>query len=187
MGFRFTGLFLLFITLLVDSYGQGSSEKHKQLWGDCFIFYELNPKFRIYGQVGYRNLLTDGLWQQFMIKSSMDYSINDTFVLHAGLLSSYTFSDPDYSILEIRPWQGLKVYWPEAGKFYFQHFLRLEERTFSFEDDFRPFTTRIRFQTGFKVPLNNYDILEKTLYVYPYIEFLYEINPKENNLVSNIN
>jgi len=186
MRFRITGLFFLFILLFVDSLGQGSAERHKQLWGDGFIFYELNPKWSIYGQIGYRNLLTNGSWQQVMTKPSVSYAINDIFTLHTGLFASYTFSDDDRSILEIRPWQGIKVNWPEPGKFYFNHFLRFEERTFFFEDEFRPFTTRIRFQTGVKVPLNNYDILEKTWYIYPYIEFFFDINPKEHDLVSNV-
>ena len=93
---------MLFVIFGVN--GQSSDERYKQIWADYFLFYKINPKWSLYSQLGYRNLLTNENWQQLMIKQSMYYVVNKIVVLHGGVLGSYTYSNEDFSIVEIRPW-----------------------------------------------------------------------------------
>ncbi len=76
--------------------------------------------------------------------------------------------------------------WPQRGRVYFQHFMRVEERFFLFEDEYSPFAVRLRFQTGAKIPLNNTEIIDKTWFIRPYVEFFSEMGTRDKLLFPNI-
>ena len=181
-------ILIIVIILLIGKRvaGQDYQEKDKQVWADYFLYYSINTKYRIYSQVGYKNLITNGNWQQFMLRTSFNYTLNNTFVIHSGLLSSYTCSDEDFSVVELRPWQGMMVCWPEISRINFQHFGRIEERLFFLDTENRPFTFRLRIQTGARIPLNKPELEDKTWYIYPYYEFFTGLHAGEVNFTTHV-
>ena len=101
MRYRWIGILIIFSVFWTDLYSQTTSIKAKMIWADYFLNVKLNSKFRFYGQAGYRNLITNGNWQQFMIRPCLDYTISKKVGIHGGILSSYSFSDEEDNFVEI--------------------------------------------------------------------------------------
>ena len=67
--------------------------------------------------------------------------------------------------IEIRPWQGARVYWPNFGRFRFKNYFRTEQRfEVELDTDERNFVFKLRYKLSINIPINNPIITSKTYY-----------------------
>jgi hypothetical protein len=151
----FRKLAVVFFVLLNFVYAQSSSDDvTQQIWTDYNPQWDLNESYTLYGSLGYRTIIPYS-WTKLYFTTAVRYAPNPLFdilnksqqTLHGGLSVFYTFNEDKPNQIEIRPFQGYKVSWPNLERLKVSHFLRLEER-FIFtigEDDFN-FDLRARYK-----------------------------------------
>ena len=113
------------------------------------------------------NITTDHLWFDFYNY----FPITERWEYGGDLGFRHAYSDFPWSRYYIRPWVGIKIYWPKIRRLTFQHFFRLEQR-FQFNngtDDWSS-QTRGRYRLGTRVPINHYTIIDKTFYMPLWVE-----------------
>jgi len=113
-----------------------------------------------------------GFWfrNDFSIRPAFDDDINVLFMvrpraivdlwniidLHVAIDFRYTRFVELENKIEIRPWEGLQLHWPDIGRVRFDHFYRFEQRfhwTEGFERD--RIALRSRYRLRMHIPLNN--------------------------------
>ena len=126
----------------------------EQIWIDYNPSYELSEKVVVYGDIGARTLFPHE-WNRFVIRPSISYKLPKPFYqdlyynseLHGGIGFFFTHNLSESNRLEIRPFQGFKLMWPNRPRIRIQHYARLEERfeinTANWENTFG---LRIRYQ-----------------------------------------
>jgi hypothetical protein len=87
-----------------------------------------------YGDTGYRTIVTKINWTRIYVRPSLKYHFNKTWEVHAGLGLFYIFYNLDTDQIEITPWQGVQLNWPNFKRINFKSQVKLEER-FSFLTD----------------------------------------------------
>lgn len=119
-----------------DGYYQDNDAADMQIWLDYNPSFSINNNFSVYGDAGARTIFPN-IWYRFVARPSLEYQIltfNEkteryrAWEIHGGLGLFYTANIENIDILEIRPFQGLKVKIPNLLKFHISHYLRLEER-----------------------------------------------------------
>jgi len=105
-------------------------------------------------------------WSRYYIRPTIAYRWKEKTHLLGGFKFAYTDQDILPNTFEIRPWVGIKIYWPEIRRLTFQYFFRLEQR-FQFNNGTDEWSsqTRGRYRLGTRVPLNHYTIIDKTFYM----------------------
>lgn len=151
---------------------QNTEEPDIQIWTDFFLQYTINNHFRFQFHTNYKHLTNNGKWDQFMIKPTLVYTMNDYFYFQGGIQLSYTDEGELYKF-EIRPWQGINIFFPRLWNLYINHFIRIEERFFYQNiGEKETGSLRGRYAIGTYIPLNHRELTPKTLYLWPYVEFL---------------
>jgi hypothetical protein len=107
--------------------GQSSEGIRKQIWIDMNPHYYLNPKTKIYGDLGVRREVEKSGWWRLVVRPSYRTWLGGRFYLTAGLGNFLTFNDIIDNRWEVRPFQGLQFNWPQ-WKTPLNHYIRLEER-----------------------------------------------------------
>ncbi len=136
-------ILFLYLSLPIIGFSQNKTE----VWTDYNWNYILNPKVSIFGDVGYR--FTD----QYivLIRPSVKYTFADNFMIMGGIGNFYTPStETQKYTYELRPWQGVRVIWPQNSTFFsLKHFVRFEEQflTSNMGDGFDGHL-RFRYQIG---------------------------------------
>lgn len=129
----------------------------------------LNKNFRYAIQANFKHQAKDH-WKQVMIRPAFIYTLRDELYFQGGVSVLFTWHD-DSDIYEIRPWQGVNVFFPRVGQVYINNFVRLEERIFLFGEDYdRATHIRARYSLATNIPLNHHQIIEQTVYLWPQIE-----------------
>lgn len=118
-------------------YSQDTEEKSRteQIWLDYNPTYTLSEKLDIYSAVSARTVFPNE-WYQFDIGTSVRYlrpklifkKLYYKEELHFGIKFFFTLNRDNSNRLEIRPFQGYRLLWPNRPKIVIQHFVRLEER-----------------------------------------------------------
>lgn len=140
----------------------------------------LNSDFRYVIQTNFKHQ-TGGGWKQFMVKPTLIYTMNQEIYLQAGISFLIT-DDYDNKIYEVRPWQGINLFYPRIGQLYINNFVRVEERFFAFDyEDENSMGIRARYAIMTRVPLNHNKIIDHTFYLWPYIEAFIPIYEKGLN------
>ena len=140
-----------------------------RLWYDFFFMHTLNTNFRYAVQTNFKHQ-TEGHWKQVMIRPALIYTMRDELYLQAGLSVLFTWNG-DENIYEIRPWQGVNIFFPRIGQIFINNFIRLEERIFLFSNDYdHSASIRARYSVATQIPLNHYQIIDHTVYLWPQIE-----------------
>lgn len=124
--------YLIYAQDNVDVAGQNIAS---QIWLDYNPSYSLSEKLDYYGEFGARTVFPNE-WSRFVIAPSVRYKkpkliwkeLSYKEELHFGIRLFYTANKNYYNRLEIRPFQGYKLSWPNRSRFVLQHYLRLEER-----------------------------------------------------------
>jgi len=130
--------FILVISLSINLLGAQDIEDKsvtKQIWLDYNPSFSLTEKLDIYGDIGARTIFPNE-WYRFIIGPSFRYTLPKWILknyyfnhgLHFGIRLFYTVNKDFSDRLEIRPFQGYRIAWPNRPRIILQHYVRLEER-----------------------------------------------------------
>lgn len=158
-----------------------------QLWLDYYHYYQFKPDWTSYGDAGYRTITDELSWMMIYMRPSISWHKNKLFDLNGGLGLFYTFNYDTVNNFELRPWQGIKVKWPNLKYISFYGYVRLEER-FSFPVDTwtLEFNLRFRFKVGLKATLYTFDReVPKYLYLPFSVELFANVGPQITEKYSN--
>lgn len=145
------GLVFAFIVLTSFVYCQNTSQ---QIWLDYNPQWDLSPSYTLYGSGGFRTIIPHS-WDKLFFTAAVRYAPDPLFnilnksqqELHGGLSFFYTINEDADNQIELRPFQGYRIRWPDFTRVKFTHFFKLEER-FIFtagESDFE-FELRARYK-----------------------------------------
>jgi hypothetical protein len=151
----FRKLVIAFFVLLNFSYAQSSSDDvTQQIWLDYNPQWDLNESYTLYSSFGGRTIIPHS-WTKAYITAAVRFAPETLFnifnksqqQLHGGFSVFYTLNENNPNQIELRPFEGYKISWPDVDRVQFTHFFRLEER-FIFttgESDF-DFELRARYK-----------------------------------------
>ncbi|WP_262152475.1 DUF2490 domain-containing protein [Chryseobacterium foetidum] len=143
-------------------------------WYMYFGNNKVSKKFNFHNEIQYRNFNGIGDLEQLLIRTGIGYDLtenNNNVLLGYGFILSQPYINGEKTEnTEHRIFQQF-ITKQKFGRFNLQHRYRLEERFL--EDDFR---MRFRYYLGFNIPLNNKEMLPKTLYLSAYNEFFLHLN-----------
>ncbi len=92
----------------------------------------------------------------FMVRPRAIVDIGNILDFHAAIDFRYTHYTELENRIEIRPWEGLQLHWPDFGRVRFDHFYRFEQR-FHWKEGFErdKISLRSRYRLKMHIPLNN--------------------------------
>lgn len=120
--------------LLIIPLGRSQERSdNTQLWIDYYPSFYMGDKLQFAGDTGYRTIINDGSFHLIYGRPSVRYYLNETFEIAGGIGFFYEINRVVSDRFEIRPWQGLRIYWPKFNKvklkrFRMDHYFRIEER-----------------------------------------------------------
>ena len=133
----------------------------EQIWLDYNPEYSLSERVDLYGGLGARTVFPNE-WYRFFIEPTVRYKrpkfiLKDLYYkeeLHFGIRFFFTTNKSFSNRLEIRPFQGYKLKWPNRPRVVIQHYVRLEER-FDLETAnwVNTFGLRLRYQAKMTLKL----------------------------------
>lgn len=124
----------------------------QQLWADYHSHYYRNEQNEWYSDAGLRVMPKDFSWWQFYARPSVRFHRREKFDAHVGIGVFYTYLEDGSDILEVRPWQGVKLRWPILPQLTLSHYFRLEER-FSFGGGSGELALRFRYKLSTRIAL----------------------------------
>lgn len=143
-------------------------------WYMYFGNNKINKKLNFHNEIQYRNFDGIGDLEQLLIRTGLGYDLtenNNNVLLGYGFILSRPYSNGEKTEnIEHRIFQQY-ITKQKFGRFYLQHRYRLEERFL--QDDFR---MRFRYLLGLNIPINNKEMLPKTLYASVYNEIFLNMN-----------
>ncbi len=185
---RFTLLLLAFSLgsqhLCAQSVVEENESVNIQIWMDYNPDWTINNKTHIYGDVGARTIFPNH-WYRTVIRPSVQYDLLSfnkkteryrTWQLHGGIVFFHTINLEASNVLEIRPFQGLRVKIPNWNKFPLVHYIRIEERLeLGLGNKVSEFNIRARYMIGndFFLPGK---FLTQGIYLPFYAEFFFNIS-----------
>jgi hypothetical protein len=162
--------FHLFFNRQVQAQGDKSIEN--QAWGMMFLNWKMNEKWFYNQDIALMHSFATPAFNRFFFRSQFNYKLSKITSLHGGLIYIYTFHENLNDAIELRPWVGAQLQWPNFGRFGFLHYLRFEQRfrhTMGVEEWDNDFRIRYRLMTN--VPLNHKSMTDKTIYAQLAYEF----------------
>ena len=142
-----------------------TTEDNVQVWFDYFHHHRINHRLRYFSDNGYRTTIPSINFHRIYTRPTLEYQFNGYFRMFGGVGLFYTFRRSEFNRLEIRPWLGARVYWPQIGRVAFDHYLRTEWRnTLDFDDGAKSSIIRPRFRSRVTVPFNHPKIQDETWY-----------------------
>jgi hypothetical protein len=163
--------------LASSSYSQVTSF---QTWLDYNHNQKIKGNWQLKSDYGFRWMNQSELenWWRIHARTGVSFKKSNLFEYKAGLGLFYTDNKSSADIFEFRPWQGMKVSWPNFKRLRFSHYGRLEER-FSLDVNNTTrdnFVLKFRYKLGLKIPLNNTVISAGTFYIPVSIELFMDLN-----------
>ena len=104
-------------------------------WADVATIYNFNVRFRYDGDYGIRGFLSDPNWTLAYFRPSVRYKPRPWLALHGGAALFYSFYKEGEDLPELRPWVGLRLFWPRTTNFLISHYFRMELRAFYLAGD----------------------------------------------------
>jgi len=106
-----------------------------QLWTDINFSYQLTERSNFLGDIGFRTV-SPHEWNRYIIRPEFRYRVPNRILknlklkkeLIGGIGFFYTSNFNAPNRLEIRPFQGFRLDWPDRPRIRIRHFVRLEER-----------------------------------------------------------
>ena len=126
-----------------------------QLWLDFMPHFQINQKLEYYGDASFRIFFEENKAFIMIARPSVRYNLNSIVELQGGMGFFYSVIENNTNLLELRPWQGVRIHWPTFGRIGIKHSLKLEER-FLWETEqwaFDP-ALRFRYKLGGRIPFN---------------------------------
>tara|TARA_R110002020_G_scaffold25263_18_gene82473 strand:+ start:2752 stop:3387 length:636 start_codon:yes stop_codon:yes gene_type:complete len=142
-------------------------------FGNWIIYFgnkKIDNKWNWHHEVQYRNYNAIGDMEQLLLRTGFGYNLtenNNNLLLGYGYILSENYianTDEKNSINEHRIYQQF-ITRQKIARVGVQHRYRFEQRFV--EDDFK---LRFRYFLGLNVPLNNAELIEKTIYLSAYNE-----------------
>lgn len=159
---------------IVGSTFISAQESDLGAWYMYFGNNKINEKFNFHNEVQYRNFNAAGDLEQLLLRTGIGYDLtennNNVMLGYAFILSRPFVNGEKNENIEHRIFQQYTTK-QKFGRFNLQHRYRLEERFL--QDDFR---MRFRYQIGLSLPLNNKEMLPKTLYASLYNEIFLNLD-----------
>ncbi|WP_407402360.1 DUF2490 domain-containing protein [Chryseobacterium sp.] len=143
-------------------------------WYMYFGNNKINEKFNFHNEVQYRNFDGIGDLEQLLLRTGIGYDLtenNNNVMLGYGFIMSRPYKDGvKTENIEHRIFQQY-ITKQKFGRVNLQHRYRLEERFL--QDDFR---MRFRYYLGVNVPINNKEMVPKTIYASAYNEIFLNLD-----------
>lgn len=136
-----------------------------QLWFDVIPHFEINKRLEYFGDISYRTSVSGSKFKKLVLKPSIRYNWTYELDVIGGVGFFLTSEEDNYNTFELRPYQGLRLNWPQIWHMNFKHRALIEERMlWNNEEEFDP-NLRFRYRLKTKVPLNKPSITYKTIYL----------------------
>lgn len=159
---------------IVGSTFISAQESDLGAWYMYFGNNKISDKFNFHNEVQYRNFNAVGDLEQLLLRTGIGYDLtennNNVMLGYAFILSRPFVNGEKTENIEHRIFQQY-ITKQKFGRFNLQHRYRLEERFL--QVDFR---MRFRYQIGLSLPLNNKEMLPKTLYASLYNEIFLNLD-----------
>ena len=156
---------------------QGSS--NFQIWTDFSPSYNLNEKWEIAGDLGYR-IEPATSWQSAYVRPRIKFKPYKMVNFAAGTAYFHSWESDRFLNTEIRTFEYIVVSWPRIGGFQFNHRVALEQRWFYLaEFDFDKYVNRARYYLELKSPKFNLFKLGSPFFITANLEILRDINNNE--------
>ena len=169
---------LFFIILICSSLIYAQSSKNTfQNWLDFNESYSFNKQWKIFGDAGYRIIISDNTYHRIYTRPAGAFQLNSVFILHAGIALFLTFNEGK-TLRELRPFQGLVINYPKFPSFPLTQYIRFEERFFNL-DQTNTLIYRGRYQLGTKIRFDD-NKSEKYYYIPLQLEWFVNWNDKFN-------
>ena len=174
---------LIFLTTLFlisqpeEMMAQDEAANTTQLWLFWHHNHALRPRLNYIGDIGYKQEIPYDNWTRLNFKPGLQWSVGSFVDLNSGLGLYYTIQKIIPNSVELRSWQGIKIHWPNLGRFSFDHYARIEQRFNHSIGIIEPwsFALRSRYRLNVVFPLNHPGIIDKTLYMRINTEFFWYI------------
>ena len=193
--------FIFLLTLYVPGvYGQNTLTDRditNQLWLSYNMSYNLTQATNLTTEVGFKTIFPN-VWNRYYLKPEIRVSLPKIMFkkepysesLHAGIGLYYTNNINEANRLEVRPYQGYLLDWPDWPRFRLRHFIRLEERfDINTQNWLNTFGLRLRYLLDVTFKLQGDIVPEaKGIYIPMSIEFFWNlIGVKQFNDVQRTN
>ena len=162
----------------------GEGDILHQYWGDFNLAYRLSDHWDLYGDMGFRTI-TPVNWNRYILRPAVRYQVPRLLFnnlkyreeINAGVGLFFTSNMDVPNRLEIRPFQGYKLDWPDRDRIRLRHYVRLEERFDMNTDDWiNTFGLRFRYLAELTIKLQG-DLLafNKGLYIPVGVELFWNL------------
>ncbi len=106
-----------------------------QLWIRSDLSYEVSERFELVGEIGYKSIWPK-VWNRYYLKPTVKFNVPKFMLkkmkyresISAGIGFYFTDNKYEANRLEIRPYQGYLLDWPDWTHLRLRHYFRLEER-----------------------------------------------------------
>jgi hypothetical protein len=119
---------VVFITLIDFYFSFAQEETDFQTWTDFTTLYHINDKWIYNGDYGIRGLVSDVNWTQAYIHPAVIYRVRAKLRFRGGVRFIFSEEADQSNTFEIRPWQGIRILWPDFDFMIIDHYFRIEER-----------------------------------------------------------
>ena len=112
-----------------------SKDVTNQFWVDYTTALRFTNQLDFYGGIGFRTVVPHA-WDRVFLQPAIRYQLPKLFFrrlkyreeLHGGFGIFFTSNVNTVNRLEIRPFQGYRLDWPDRPRLRIRHYVRLEER-----------------------------------------------------------
>ena len=167
---------LVFVVSFVNSELFAQGAKKFEVWTDFDPWYNLNEKWKVGGDLGYRFQPSTGD-QTAYIRPGINYKPFKILSFSVGIANFNSWNPDKFEVAEFRTFQFVKVSWPKIGEFKFNHRLGLEQRWFYIpEIGLNEFVHRARYYLELVSPNFNLFGLDSPFYLTANFETLRDIS-----------
>lgn len=123
-------------------------------------------RFWIRNDVGYRHYFEADPYSMILIRPRAIVELTGIVDFHPSVDFRFTIHPESLNTFELRTWQGVSLFWPDIGRFMFDHFYRFEQR-FYWTEGVRDggIGLRSRYRLRMRVPFNNLTITDHTYFM----------------------
>ena len=134
-----SGLYILSCCSIfnIEAFGQSEEDLslNNQFWFDYDLSFQMGDKWYLHGDLGFRTIVPH-IWNRYLIGTAVRFNVPKLIFkklkykeellggIHFYYTTNFDFSDR----LEIRPFQGYRLSWPDRERIRLRHYVRLEER-----------------------------------------------------------